>query len=142
MSELKFEVGKCYRSRCGDKYRVVATDCNFTHPIVAIPEKGIAILVTREGFFGFPNDMNGKDLIAPWLDAPEVEWAAMPKWANYVSKDSSGNWNYSIREPYIESGESEWMIRDGCFSQIPNSYCPKWSGDWRQSLVKRPEVKP
>jgi len=36
--------------------------------------------------------------------------------------------------------EIEWVDPRQVYARIPEGYEPKWEGDWKDSLVKRPEM--
>lgn len=70
---------------------------------------------------------------------PVVDWSVMPAWAKWVAMDEDGNWHYFEKKPEIGGyniGGKEWV---GDYHNFPREYWPKYSGDWRNSLVERPE---
>lgn len=68
---------------------------------------------------------------------PVVDWSVMPAWAKYIAQDECGDWWWSENKP--EARNSVWLHDGGMDGTIPLSYRPKYTGDWRNSLVERPE---
>jgi len=71
---------------------------------------------------------------------PVVEWAALPAWAKWVAQDSDGRWFYFASPVAPWMTEIEWVDPRQVYARIPEGYEPKWEGDWKDSLVKRPEM--
>lgn len=80
------------------------------------------------------------NLTEPWIDKPEWDWSATPPWFNWLAMDSNDRWFLYADKPDINY-KNWYAIK---FIDIPPQYAPKWSGDWKDSLVGRPgvEVKP
>lgn len=79
-------------------------------------------------------------LSEPWIDKPEWDWSTTPPWLNWLAMDDDGLWYLFQSKPDIRSTT---RCR-GHVVSVPKEYAPKWSGDWKDSLVCRPgvEVKP
>lgn len=67
---------------------------------------------------------------------PIVDWSVMPAWAKWVCVNEDGYWYWSAGKPELtpDGWMSEWQ--EGA---IPEQFAPKYTGDWRNSLVERPE---
>jgi hypothetical protein len=92
--------------------------------------------------FGIPADPK-LALVEEWKDAPAVDWSKLPAWAQWVAMDSTGTWRYFERQP--TAYHSGWLSTDrsptGCdySSRIHESHLPGFSGEWKDSLVRRPQ---
>jgi hypothetical protein len=127
MSTLNFEVGKAYRTRDGRKAVCLTTTLYDNRIGLQVGE--ILYSVTINGMFFTDKSETQNDIISEWIDKPIVDWSLMPAWAKFVAMDDSGNWAWYTSEP------NKGLYMGG---KIPTEYCPKWDGDWRQSLTERP----
>ena len=142
---LEIIVGQFYRTRGGQKARIYATDGGvrdqMIHGAYHNGEAWVAATWYQAGcYFQQFRDEESRDLVAPWIDKPEVNWDVMPEGAVAVAMDEDGMWCAFDQIPYISS-EAEWMHRNGrCLYgwRIYPQHIPQWSGDWRDSLVIRP----
>lgn len=145
---LVIEAGKCYRTRDGRKARVLCTDRKVMGKltVVALVDFGSYEEVQHirsNGRYQGAEAESDIDLIAPWVDAPVVDWAAMPAWANWVAQNKESGWFGYPNDPKICEDADMWLMSGsqvGCF-HIPESHAPSFSGNWRDSLVQRPEVE-
>lgn len=129
---MKLEVGKYYRSRGGGKWRVLAVDRPpGDEPVVAMSQGGLVLYMDSDGATA-----NGQFLESEWLDPIELDWAAMPAWMEWAAMDSDGEWWLYVNEPLPRSGF--WASETGLDCLISDSHSPKWTGDWRESKVRRP----
>jgi len=130
------EAGKFYRTRDGRKARIYATDGSGRYPVHGNLD-GEALTWTSRGAFneGVEGE-SGRDLIAPWTDAPEVDWSAMPKWARWVAMDEDGAWFWYQHKPERSDRYFSALSEEGV---IPFIYAPDWDGDWKDTLVERPK---
>jgi len=141
MNEIKFEVGKCYRNRAG-RCRIVLTTTRPQPypPIIAMDKNtGDCCSLNIDGTWS-KGHKDDRDLISEWIDAPEVDWSKMPAWAEAVTVDGSGSWNWFTHIPITTDVQNFWICKSGGYGPIPPEYSPKWTGDWRQSLVVRPKT--
>ncbi len=145
-----------WRTRDGRKARVLCTDAptgtsyavvgyveDMGFHRVAIPAKwslwdGHAYKYS-DGIVQGPDD-----LVAPWVDAPVVDWDALPKWANWVAKEPDGAWWWYDNRPHIST--THWVAvtcapksLEESSGPIPDSHAPTFDGDWKDSLVERPK---
>lgn len=137
---MNIELNKCYRTRDGRKARVICVDFRGVQSIIAIMEnkKGSddLILISRDGTYAINRNPCPEDLISEWVDKPEMDRSVLPPWIKAVAMDNNGCWFGYMREPH--RNDSVWFTNsnvnnDHCY--IPPSHAPKWSGDWRESLV-------
>ena len=63
------------------------------------------------------------------------DWSECPAWGRYVAQDSSGNWNWYSRRPFLDDIPN-WNT-DGKFGFSQHGPV---IGDWRDTLEKRPAV--
>lgn len=70
----------------------------------------------------------------PNTDRPDLSalWPLLPPWIKWVAMAESGYWYGYMREP-----QTIRYSFGSCF--IPKEYAPKWRGDWRKSLTRRPK---
>lgn len=136
----KFEIGKYYVARDGVKCLCLFDDLSGYFPWLFIRYcangKKFAIATDCDG-----NSMDGydsdQDIIGPWIEKPEIDWAAMPAWCKAVTKAGLRNeWLWWSDIPKIWKDE-HWY--GGLGGTIPPEYIPEWEGNWRVSLVIRPE---
>lgn len=142
---LVIEPGKFYRLRNGQKYRCHSNDCYGVYSINGeqLTQKGwVAFLLTKEGknYFG-SNGKDPLDIIAPWVDKPEVKWSALPAWHNWVAMDENKIW-YSYEDKPLND-TNRWRIgHKGGALDIHPDYAPKnYTGTWQDSLVCRPGME-
>ena len=92
---------------------------------------------------GTSNSCNMFNLTTPWIDKPEWDWSTTPPWMNWLAMDEGEFWYLYTNKPTLSgngfsSGESDdvWFV--------PKQHAPKWSGNWKDSLVGRPgaDIKP
>ena len=79
-------------------------------------------------------------------DTPDLSalWPLLPPWIEWVAMNSQKHWVAFTKRPRVpeqnpfswdawENGEGEMSF------YIPRKYAPRWSGDWRKSLTRRPK---
>lgn len=135
---MKIERDKFYRTRDGQKVRVVCTDAIGHYPVVGLAES--ETVCRRYRINGMWRDIESvtteHDLIAEWIDAPTVDWSKMAAWHRWVAMGKSEKW-YSFDVKPTASRIQTWE-HVGNSLLIPPEYAPKWSGDWKESLTERP----
>lgn len=138
---MTIEPNKFYRIRSGKKARIYAIDGAGERPVHGAYEDLCGWYVNNWSEHGvFANGMESDlDLIADWVDAPEVDWPAMPIWVSHLAKDSNGAWFGYDTKPSREN--RSWSTPEYKGYRIDPSYFPKFSGDWKDSLVERPNPK-
>lgn len=77
---------------------------------------------------------------APRDRLPDSVWDGAPEWADYLARDECGECFWYEKRPYITGpGSFQWAWQDSSmFAETVN--LPAWSGDWRESLHRRPGV--
>jgi len=139
---LTFTPGNFYRTRDGRKARIYATDCEIHGAINEIENHWEAIQWMKSGKHRHCENL---DLIAPWIDRPEVNWSALAAWHRWVAMDENGEWFSYVLKP-VRIISKMWSTdpegNDDEFFQIRATYAPKFSGDWKDSLVERPQILP
>lgn len=68
---------------------------------------------------------------------PVVDWSVMPAWAKWVAMDNGGIWCWYTDEPSIN--DRHYVVDNGIYGTIPREHAPTYTGDWKNSLVGRPE---
>lgn len=71
------------------------------------------------------------------ITRPVVDWSVMPAWAKWVCGTKEHCWLWLSEKPTLEEGY--WAIPKGWSGGIPGEYRPTYDGDWKNSLVERPE---
>lgn len=134
---MNIEVGKFYKTRDGRKARIYAVDGgqgNFLHG--AIYNEGY--WATASWFSNgtiYSHGESPNDLIAPWIDKPEFDRNFLPKW-KAIAMESSGSWWAFSEVPYITEHYNYWDATGNVLAvRIPSEHAPKWSGDWKDSLL-------
>lgn len=140
MSELIIEVGKHYQTRDGRKARIYALDGCAPHVVhgAILDEEGwesYSGWMTSGKYFG-EDDSSPRDLIAPWIDKPSFDRSLLPAWANKAMAMDAGNCWYCFSEVPIPQSDSQGNWDGGGWQDtIPREFAPKWSGNWKDSLL-------
>lgn len=136
---MKIEPNKFYRTRSGGKARIYATDGCEEYPIhgAVLLTQGWRLAMWDDNGCTYHNSLLPAtiDLIAEWQDTPIVDWSAMPAWCNYVAMNKDGGWYAHAIEPTITA---RFWESDGLQVFIPKEYHPIFTGNWKDSLTKRP----
>jgi len=141
--KLVIEAGKYYKTRGGDKaeiYKVIygtgiiSSGSIKLHGAVYNGNQWNISVWNEEGKYMI--EQSSADLIAPWIDEPVVNWDAMPAWANWVAMEDEGDWFWLTNEPIM--ADDGFNTLHGKWGSIPEAYYPQFSGDWKDSKVKRP----
>lgn len=136
---MKINVGHFYRTRAGDRARIYATDGAGPYPIHGAIEYNSEWMSWRWEKDGRVTSMciySPDDLISEWRDEVTFDWSRICPWLNWLAGDSNGSWWLYDNEP--QQSTSVWTTM-GVQVGIPIAYAPKWTGDWKDSLTKRPE---
>lgn len=140
MSELTIEVGKYYRTRDGRKARVYALDGgemkNIIHGAILFDDSWIGDAWHLNGQARDDGHTHVRDLIAPWIDKPSFDRSLLPAWANKATAMDAGNCWYCFSEVPIPQSDSQGNWDGGGWQDtIPREFAPKWTGDWKDSLL-------
>ena len=82
-------------------------------------------------------------------DKPDLSalWPLLPPWIKWVAMNPNHEWWAFVVKPkaFVHSNAftmAEWYSGEVETNfRILRKYAPKWRGDWRKSLCKRPEGK-
>jgi len=118
------------------KYRIYATDCGNTHYVHGA-------FFVREAWRIAAVDP--ERIVGPWIDKPDCTklWPLLPPWIKYLAMDSEGKWYGFTGMPHTIV--TKWVCTQHTEEQgttwlyIPKDYAPIYSGDWKDSLVERPQ---
>lgn len=77
------------------------------------------------------------DLTEPWIDKPEWDWSTTPPWMNWLAMDAGNYWYLYKHKPKLSVTIFSAVESDDVWF-IPKQHAPKWSGDFKDSLVGRP----
>lgn len=77
------------------------------------------------------------DIVEEWKEAPIVDWSLYAKWHKWMAKDKDDCWFVFWSKPY--AGHTRYASNDGMYEQIPSEYSPQFTGDWKDSLIERPQ---
>lgn len=145
-TNLTIEPGKFYRTRNGYKARIYATDGgdtkNLIHGAILKQDDSWLSQCWHAGGKYFNKCQCDDDIVSEWIDAPVVNWSAMPAWANFVAKDSDGAWFWYSYRPNYRVSDGNWEgdqpIESRTWGAIPIVFSPTFTGPWTASLVERP----
>lgn len=129
---MKIEAGKWYKTENGKKAYIYATNRTGGFPI-----HGLVSECGSEHCFQWLHDGDaslGYALSSEWIDRPEMDWSALPKWAKWIAMDKGGLWFWYSND--IEHDDVECWFSEDLYGEIPYSHWPTWSGDWRNSNVE------
>ena len=139
---MQIEVGKLYKTRGGYKYRVYATDGVGKFPVhgAVLMDDGWGFNTLTKDGFSSSEYQSPYDIISEWVETPEVDWSLYPKWWEYVAMDENGEWN-GVWGAGLLCVINRWLFDapDGMLQSVPPEYSPKFNGNWKDSLVKRPQ---
>jgi len=122
----------CVKNNEHLKFRIYATDCGNTHCVHG------AFFVSEAWRIAA---IDPERIIGPWIDKPDCSalWPLLPPWIKYLAMDKNYGWFGYKNKPLqgISSWHSNGTEDDYC--TIPSKYVPIYSGDWKDSLVERPQ---
>lgn len=137
---MNIERGKFYKTRGGNKVRIYATDGarpHSTHGAIHIEGGWRKNDWLPPGRLGTVE--SDHDIIAEWTDKPEVDWSAMPRWANWVAMDAGGRWCWFDNKPFQEIRHNQWLCHCQLLGVVPVAHQPNYTGCWKDSLAERPK---
>lgn len=135
---MNIEPGKFYKTRGGNKVRIYATDGEAPYVIhgAIFYKTWVACTWTSAGrLWNGPEAI--ENIVAEWSDKPEVDWSAMPRWANWVAMDCGGRWLWFSDKPFQETSHRQWLCHCQLLGAVPVAHQPKFTGDWKDSLAER-----
>jgi hypothetical protein len=135
---LQIEAGKFYRTRDGKMARIYATDGSGSYPVHGAVLEGVgwgSATWTYSGVFDDGVETGEHDIISEWRDDPVVDWSKYPEWMPLLAMDEDRRWFLFECEPSVTLRRWESA---GDALLIPPEYAPKFTGDWKDSLAKRP----
>jgi hypothetical protein len=140
---LEIIPGQHYRTRGGRRWRCYATDgygdfC--VHGAILTDGLWDSNSLTKVGRNCLGGTESEYDIVSIWTDEPEVDWPAMPAWADSVAQNSDLEWRWYVGEPECDTSWGGWNFCKQ-WGRNPPTHAPKFTGDWKQSKVKRPEAK-
>lgn len=138
---MKITIGE-WKMRNGQKAIAGAINEASFEPVIGWRPTKDGILVCRSwqtcGKYYKEGSESEFDLIAPWTDPVPWDWSTTPPWINWIFRKETGGWLLSDIEPIIEEHKHGWKAI-GQILKVPESYSPKWSGDWKLSKTQRPK---
>lgn len=76
------------------------------------------------------------------IDEWQPDWSQAPEWANWWAMDADRKSHWLSKEPYLNDSVGEWILRNNG-EGLDNIFLPSldygYTGDWRESLRKRPQ---
>lgn len=139
--------GAFVKLRDGSKARIYATDGTATYPIHgAILFKGSwECKVWHSTYYLDEGHDDVYDIISAWTDTPDCSklWPLLPPWIKWIAQDEDGDWRGHMYKPDLMSSwwDASATNDDGWkwYITIPKEYHPIFEGDWKNSLVERPQ---
>lgn len=138
----------------GTKARIYATDGaegNTIHGAYFAPDLGWCLCRWNSNHLALLYPLfhgDGHSIAGPWVE-PRVDvtgfWEKMPAWMHWAAQDANGVWFLFAVEPELCPNDGVWTGRNPCVRgvlphlQIPDSHVPPFTGDWKDSLIQRPE---
>jgi len=142
---MKIEAGKEYRTRDGGKARVYATDGAAPRPIHGATHNRCghwSMTSWHEDGSSYRDRLWDVDIISEWKDEPVIPdnfWSEIvPFYVNYIAQSASGAWSGYENEPRMMKGTNCYNEWTGYSMGIPSKYAPIFSGEPKDSLLKRP----
>lgn len=140
---LTIEPGKHYRMQNGSEYVNYAVYADCMHGVYFESDGTPRLIIHNPDGRLLSKGEHPLDLIAPWVDAPEMDWSKLPAFIKCVTVDASGEaWAWACSETHVVIFETEWLhynYRSNKFGYRLFPGTVKFSGDWKQSKVCRPE---
>lgn len=138
ITTLRIDAGREYRTRDGHRARVREIIGGGDPTILGeLLEPVAGVWFKREwSISGCSPAFPGLDLVAEWSAQParpDVPWDKLPPEIRWVAMDLAGRWCGYPVEPI----KTDAIWRGGNWRLYP-SHSPQWSGNWQDSLVKRP----
>jgi hypothetical protein len=133
---MNIELNKTYRTRSGQKCRIICVDRTAIYSVVGLLEtpRGEETATYMPNGVLCSESCSPGDLISEWEDKPEYDRSLLPAWANKaITMDRYGTWHCYDIVPDLT--ENTWMVHSPDFATIPPSHAPKWKGDWKDSLL-------
>lgn len=90
-----------------------------------------------ETFWDFAEPLTPAEIQAMTYRESRYDWSKAPDWAMWAGTDRNGKSYWYIKEPHINSSDSEWWLSSDSreWQEFACGPCP----DWRDSLEYRPE---
>ena len=135
--------GAFVKLRDGSKARIYATDGADPWTVHgAVLKESNWIAIDWAGVEFKPAEKADYDIIGPWTDKLNCDklWPLLPPWIKYLAMDANNEWySYSLK-PYAGLS-SNWFHNslECSVCYVPKDYAPIYSGDWKDSLVERPQ---
>ena len=109
--------------------------------VVVVWDSGIVCLYCEDGRV-YESNLNPSLFMAP-KPKPTMDRSLLPAWANnYVAMDADGEWCAYRSMPEkreYQHREGIWMPTGNPstpqYVRIPDEFAPKWTGDWKESLI-------
>jgi len=137
--------GAFVKLRDGSKARIYATDGGSSpynvHGAIWIDDHW-----DQREWAGYQYTMepnHNRDIIGQWIDKPNCDklWPLLPPWIKWLAMRDTGEWRGYTDKPVMKSAYWDGSVPDSWkwYITIPKDYAPSYSGDWKDSLVERPE---
>ena len=118
-----------------DLIKSIGSDDNLKNKVVDL--KPLFKVMFEQGFIS-----GSKDGVEKYIESKEfkIDWSQAPEWANWWAMDENKNtsWIYSeLEQPYT----SDIFLRWFAVGKFDSADAPSfgYTGDWRESLRKRPQ---
>ena len=122
-------------SRKGAKFPVVVNFGGLMERCYSLEGKYEQLYATQPTLFPYPVEITKK------VVKPSIDWEHVDSKFNYLAEDSSGDVFLYEKEPFITTEASAWCAQnDGIAEANGFASYVKGTCDWKDSLVKRPEV--
>jgi hypothetical protein len=114
-----------WRTRAGDKVRVICVDAPGDEPVVALGHRGGLYTYLADGVYYSDRSLSGSDLIAPWVDPPAVREC----------------WGLFTEHGFIDGcrtkEDAERVAHDGCWASPPTVHHMREVNPAREAAVEK-----
>lgn len=133
------------RLRDGSKAEIYKIREDEIHGAIYVPSNNrwAADTWALNGMYYKCGELTRHDILGPWIERPDASklWPLLPPWIKYLAMDKDGVWYGHDKKPGL--GGCAWLICEPRHRQIyvciPPDYNPTFDGDWKDSLIERPE---
>ena len=122
---MKIEAGKDYLQRNGWRWRCYSTEGTEPYPLLGAILTENGWVMERKAKDGLSQSEVGGDVIAKWVDKPEVDWSLYSKWDKCIIQAQSGH-RYVADVNFVFDPVDGW-INYGEYRKIPAKYRRKIS---------------
>jgi len=135
--------GTFVKLRDGSKGEIYSIDNALPYPIHGRTLSNMrAATWTNNLYIWASAEESQQDIIGPWIDKPDCSalWPLLPPWIKWLAVNDNNEWCGYHQEPR-KNLSGGWLNTHSTIGvcYVPKDYAPIYSGDWKDSLVERPQ---